>query len=60
MALKYNLNYYDKDYIEKQKKFCYLCQKYVDEVVLIGFAGRCCPACRKIHAPRIEYNGWCD
>jgi hypothetical protein len=57
-VLDYNLRYYDEDHIQKQKMLCYICKKYVDKIVLIGFAGRCCPACREANKDRIEYPGW--
>jgi tRNA(Ile2) C34 agmatinyltransferase TiaS len=46
--------------IEKNSHLCQYCGKSFEKTVSIGFAGRCCPACRVTHLAEVEYPGWCD
>ena len=49
---------YNFEQMERNLLLCCYCKKYVSETVSIGFAGRCCPECRKLHAHEVEYRGW--
>ncbi len=48
---------YSMGELKLNAKQCSYC-KAVGVTVRIGFAGRCCPACRETHAASIETRGW--
>ena len=48
---------YSWQMVQDALKVCSNCGA-VGPTVRVGFAGRVCPACRVILAPRIEYPGW--
>lgn len=53
-------NPYDWELITYRTHICEYCNQWFEKTVRIGFAGRCCPECRKKHVAEIEYPGWCN
>lgn len=51
---------YSWEEIKKRLRRCGYCGKDDVDVERIGFAGRCCTACRPLVQPRVEFPGWCD
>ena len=51
-------NPYDWNLVVYRTHICAYCGNYFDKTVRIGFAGRCCPECRKKHLAEVEYPGW--